>query len=537
MKITVGQCNFTVADVDGNVSQILAVMDAAKAQHSELVVFPELALCGYPAEDLLLRSDFLQRCALGLEKICQAAKGIAVILGCPRQTPQGLRNAAVVIAHQSIVHEYYKQCLPNYGVFDEQRYFVAGRESLVFRLNPEGPAIGLLICEDTWFTEPALKAKAQGAEILISIHASPFAYDKEPQRQAVYQRCCQLTHLPMLCCQTVGAQDDLVFDGGSKAFTAEGGISGAAAHFETQLWILDYQPQQQCFVGSKAEDSDVVSKMYQALVLGIRDYVNKNGFDQVYLGLSGGIDSSLTLALAVDALGLARVNAVSMPSRFTSPTSYALVAEQVRLLPVNHQEVSIEPVFEAALASLAPCFDSPVWDKTEENLQARARGLLLMAMANKHQAMVLNTSNKSEMAVGYSTLYGDMVGGFAALKDVPKMWVFRLARYRNSVQQVIPPDIIDRPPSAELAPNQKDEDSLPPYERLDAIIERFVDQRQSIEEMVEAGFERAEVVRMVKLILQNEYKRRQAPPGVKVSARAFARERRYPMTAGAWWKA
>lgn len=537
MKICVAQVNTCVGNIDANVDIMLTEITQAKRRQVDLVIFPELALCGYPPEDLLLRTDFLERCEQAVERLSVAAAGIAILFGCPRRQGGVLYNAALVLIQQKIAYEYHKHELPNYGVFDEARYFSKGSDALVFRLTPQGPAIGVLICEDTWFSQPALKAQAAGAEVLISIHASPFAYNKEARRFAAYTHCSCLTQLPLLCCQTVGAQDDLVFDGGSKAFNSASELTFAAPYFVSASYDVDYDSQQRCFNGVITPEVSLEAKVYQGLVLGIRDYVTKNGFKRVYLGLSGGIDSSLTLALAVDALGLDRVTAVVMPSRFTSAASLDAVEQQRRLIPVELQELSIEPVFVATLATLAPDFGDKPWDKSEENIQARIRGLLLMALANKHQALVLNTSNKSEMAVGYSTLYGDMVGGFAALQDVPKTWVFRLARYRNSLSATIPESIIERPPSAELAFDQKDADTLPDYEVLDAIIERFVDQQQSIAEIIAAGFDAVVVQRMVGLILTNEYKRRQAPPGVKITARAFRRERRYPMTSGRWWAA
>lgn len=533
MKIVVAQIDTTVAAFEANLTKMIDVIDQAKRDRADLLVFPELALCGYSPEDLLHRTDFLKASDEALDVLRRQTEDIAVVVGCPRKTSQGLHNAAVVLHKQRILLEYYKQELPNYGVFDEARYFVKGHQAGVFQLQADGPRIGILICEDTWFCQPALKAKAAGADCLISIHASPYALAKEALRQGVYRRCTQLTQLPLLCCQTVGAQDDLVFDGGSKAFAINGDISFSAQYCQEQVSVVSWE--EGCFKGSRVPELSPIAKMYQALVLGIQDYVTKNGFQRVYIGLSGGIDSSLTLALAVDAVGLERVHAVVMPSRFTSQASLDAAHQQLALLPVQSHELLIEPLFEAALQAVTPHFTHSVWDKTEENLQARIRGLLLMAMANKHGGMVLNTSNKSEMAVGYSTLYGDMVGGFAALKDVPKTWVFQLAHYCNTLKATIPEFIIERPPTAELALNQTDQDSLPPYEILDEIIEYFVDRQASIESIVAAGFDRAVVVKVAKMIVQNEYKRRQSPPGVKITAKAFARERRYPMTADYQW--
>ncbi len=535
MKIIVGQINSWVGAVKANVDKMLLQVAAAKLIHAELIVFPELAVCGYPPEDLLLREDFLAACTRELMRLCQAAIDIAIVVGCPRKSVTGVHNAAVVLVNQAILCEYHKQCLPNYGVFDEARYFVKGTAACVFRLTATGPLIGLLICEDTWFHTPALKAKAAGAEVLISIHASPFAFEKEAQRQQVYTACSQLTQLPHLCCQTVGGQDDLVFDGGSKAFDAQGNITFAAAYFEENSHLINYDSLTHRLIGPIAPEISVIAKIYQALVLGIKDYVSKNTFKRVLLGLSGGLDSSLTLSLAVDALGVDAVTAVLLPSRFTSQASMDALRAQLALIPVPTIELSIEPLFNCTLTTLANVFGAAKWDKTEENIQARIRGLLLMALANKNNALVLNTSNKSELAVGYSTLYGDMVGGFAALKDVPKTLVVKLAHYRNSIQATIPEFIVSRPPSAELALDQQDQDSLPSYEILDDIIVRFIDQRQSLEDIVQAGLERSVVEKMVKLILQNEHKRRQSPPGVKITACAFTRERRYPISSGPWW--
>lgn len=539
MKIIIAQMNATAGAVHNNMNKILRFVEEAKTLHqADLIIFPELALSGYAADDLLLREDFIQAIESTLEKLVARIHGISVIIGCPLWDEHGvLHNAAVVIQEARIIAKYYKQILPNYGVFDEYRYFKPGGQNTVFQLNEQGPKFGLLICEDTWFLEPAVAAVQAGADILLSIHASPFAINKIAQRRAVYTKLVAATNLPLICVQTIGAQDDLCFDGGSEVYDQAGQCVVAAPHFEEVLWPFEVNHRKtnwQIIPQKIFPDMSLEESVYRALVLGVRDYFAKNNFQQAFIGLSGGIDSALTLLIAMDALGKDRVTAVALPSRYTSDLSMQALEEQLKLTQVKSETISIEPLFEAALASLADIFKGLAVDKTEENMQARCRGLLLMALANKANGLVLTTGNKSEMAVGYATLYGDMAGGFAVLKDVPKTLVFRLANYRNQQSYMIPQVIIDRPPSAELAHGQKDEDSLPPYSILDEIIYRFVDKQESLEKIIAAGFDSAIVKRIARMVMLNEYKRRQAPPGIKITEYSFTRERRYPITHGEW---
>jgi NAD+ synthase (glutamine-hydrolysing) len=537
MKIALAQYNFTVADLEGNLTKILNCYQRAQIDQLDLIVFPELALSGYPPEDLLLRDDFLQTLSSCLAQLIQASGALPMIIGCPMQHENQLTNCALVIQNQKIMACYAKQCLPNYGVFDEKRYFTAGQKSCVFQLSPHGIKFGLLICEDVWHAEPAIAARQQGAEILLSIHASPFSIQKEQLRRQVYAAACKASDLPMLACFMVGAQDELCFDGGCRALDAQGHIIAQANFFTEELLVIDIEKNKKNQIEIRngrdnpvTTELDDTARVYQALVLGVRDYVTKNNFKSVLLGLSGGIDSSLTLMLAIDALGVENVTAVTMPSRFTSELTMEAVQQQVSLTGVKLITLAIEPLFSASLETLAPIFAGLAPDLTEENLQARCRGMLLMALSNKMGQLVLTTGNKSEMAMGYATLYGDMAGSFAALKDVPKTLVFALARYRNRMSEKIPEMILLRPPSAELAFDQIDQDSLPPYDILDEILHRSIDLQQSEAEIIAAGFDAATVRKVVRAIYLNEYKRRQAPPGIKITEISFTRERRYPIT-------
>lgn len=533
LKLVLAQLNFLVGDIHGNTKKILAAVEQAKTMQADLIAFPELALTGYPPEDLLLRQDFLQQANLALTNIAAASQNIAIVLGHPQTTAQGLMNAASVLQNGRIAKTYYKQYLPNYGVFDERRYFNTGQHPCIFDL--QGLQVGLIICEDTWFAEPALQAKAAGAQLLLTLNASPFDTHHAQQRLAIIQARQQQTQLPIAYVNTVGAQDELVFDGGSLCVNTDGQIVAAAPYFQEDLLTIQLSYSEQGVhipLQNLTNPSNEIALIYQALVLGVRDYVNKNHFPGIILGLSGGIDSALTLAIAVDALGKDRVHAYMLPSRHTSDLSVNLAKQQAELLHVNYAVIDIEPAYQAFLHSLATAFAGLAIDITEENLQSRCRGTILMALSNKTGKLVLTTGNKSEMATGYATLYGDMAGGFCVLKDVLKTQVFALAHYRNSISQVIPEAVISRPPSAELAPDQRDEDNLAPYPIVDEIIARFVEQEQSIIEIIAAGFEAATVQKIVKLILHNEYKRRQSPPGIKISTRAFGRERRYPITSG-----
>ena len=531
MKIVMAQINTLVGDIKGNTQRILDVCVDQSALGVDMVVFPELTLTGYPPEDLLLRQHTTDLTAAALERLCQdLPDGLAVVVGYPRRQGGLLFNSAGVLYNGAVVAEYDKQCLPNYQVFDEKRYFEAGADTCVVTIKDL--PIGLTICEDIWHPHPAANAAAAGAQLLINLNASPFHRGKQSERTAQVSALARTHQLPILYVNQVGGQDELVFDGGSFVVDARGDVQHRAIEFaEVMLSVeIETSPQLRVAAGAVATPLDELDAVWQALVLGMRDYVNKNGFPGVVLGLSGGIDSAVTLAVAVDALGPERVEAVMMPFRYTASMSIEDAAEQANTQGVAFSNRSIEPLYEAFMTTLAPAFEGLEPNITEENLQARCRGVLLMSISNKKNLLVLTTGNKSELAVGYSTLYGDMAGGFDVLKDCPKMLVYALARYRNTLGQCIPGRVISRPPSAELAPDQKDEDSLPPYEVLDQIIEHYVERDASRDDMIAAGFSPEDVQRVVRLIDLNEYKRRQAPVGVRISPRAFGRDRRYPIT-------
>ena len=533
-EIIMAQLNTLVGDFDGNVGKILEQIAAAEQRHRRyLLVFPELSICGYPPEDLLLRPSMPLRVDAALAAICAAVQRGHVVVGYPGQVAGQLHNMAAVIHRGEVVAEYAKQCLPNYQVFDEKRYFSAGSAACV--VDVHGLRVGLSICEDIWELEPARLARQAGAELLVNLNASPFHLDKQQQRQQVVAQRARENQLAIVYVNQVGGQDELVFDGGSFAVNAGGELLARAPAYEEGAWSVRFPGDGAGIeAGSIAPALDNLASVYQALVLGVRDYVGKNRFPGVVMGLSGGVDSALTLAVAADALGPGRVEAVMMPFRYTSQASVEDAAEQSRRLGVSHKVISIEAVYEAFLASLAEEFAGAEPDTTEENLQARCRGVLLMSISNKKGSLVLTTGNKSELAVGYSTLYGDMAGGFDVLKDVPKTLVFALARYRNTLHPVIPRRVIERPPSAELAPDQKDEDSLPPYAVLDQILELYVERDFSAEAIIAEGLPREQVERVIRLVDRNEYKRRQAPIGVRITQRGFGRDRRYPITSG--WK-
>jgi NAD+ synthase (glutamine-hydrolysing) len=531
MKIVMAQINTLVGDIKGNTQRILDICVDQSALGVDMVVFPELTLTGYPPEDLLLRQHTTDLTAAALERLCRELPAeLAVVVGYPRRQGDRLFNSAGVLYNGTILAEYDKQCLPNYQVFDEKRYFEAGADTCVVTIK--GLPIGLTICEDIWHPHPAANAAAAGAQVLINLNASPFHRGKQSQRTAQVSALARTHELPILYVNQVGGQDELVFDGGSFAVDARGDIQNRAIEFaEVMVRVeIETSPALSVAAGAVATPLDELEAVWHALVLGMRDYVEKNGFPGVVLGLSGGIDSAVTLAVAVDALGPERVEAVMMPFRYTASMSIEDAAEQANNLGVSFSNLSIEPLYDAFMTTLAPEFQGLGPNITEENLQARCRGVLLMSISNKKNLLVLTTGNKSELAVGYSTLYGDMAGGFDALKDCPKMLVYALARYRNTLGQCIPERVITRPPSAELAPDQKDEDSLPPYEVLDQIIEHYVERDASREDMITAGFAPEDVQRVVRLIDLNEYKRRQAPVGVRISPRAFGRDRRYPIT-------
>lgn len=531
MIAAIAQINCFVGDIQGNAQKIITSAIQAKNLGATLLVTPELSLCGYPPEDLLLRSDFLQACDVALTELCLALAdikpSITVIVGHPHQVGEACYNAASVLQGGNIVATYHKHALPNHSVFDEKRYFTSGDEALVF--VHEGIKIGLLICADVWEPVPALLAKTAGAVLLIALNASPFHMEKQSARLDVVRQRVYETQLPVIYANLVGGQDELVFDGGSFVLNADGVLTQQLAAFESTLALVEFnatQPIPSMIVPLLKTEASV----YNALKLGLADYVHKNGFPGVVLGLSGGIDSALTLAIAVDALGAENVHAVMMPSEFTADISVNDAREMADLLGVKYTEIAIKTLFEQYLTTLTPLFGNLPLDATEENLQARIRGMLLMALSNKFGSIVLTTGNKSEMAVGYCTLYGDMAGGFALLKDVPKTLVYQLSNYRNSLSHVIPQRIISRPPSAELRADQEDQDSLPPYDVLDGIMEAYVENDLSFSNIVEMGYARDDVNRVISLIDRNEYKRRQSPVGVRITHKGFGKDRRLPIT-------
>ncbi|MEJ2142139.1 MAG: NAD+ synthase [Gammaproteobacteria bacterium] len=536
LRIVVAQLNLLVGDIEGNVDRILdAVNESRDKYQADMVVFPELAVTGYPPEDLLLRPGMYERIDKAMEQLVHGVSGITAVVGFPHHSHHGVYNAAAVISDQKIQTIEHKQILPNYSVFDEKRYFVSDETPCVFEIN--NTKIGILICEDIWHPEPFQRISSVGADLVVNLNASPYHVHKGEEREAIVQARISENNIPVVYINLVGGQDELVFDGDSFVMNAKGQVTQRMPLFEEGLFAVDFihegnkwSPQQQLDL---VQRPSLEACVYQALVIGVRDFVHKNGFKGAVIGLSGGIDSALTLAVAVDALGAEEVEGVLMPSRYTSGMSIEDAELEAKKLGVEYSILPIENPFTSFLELLAEEFKGYEVDTTEENIQARCRGLILMAISNKKRKMVLTTGNKSEMAVGYATLYGDMAGGYDVLKDVPKTLVYRLAEYRNSLgEEVIPQRVIDRPPSAELAPDQKDTDSLPDYPVLDAILERYVEQDQGLDDIVAAGFERNTVSRVIKMVDRNEYKRRQAPPGIRITARAFGRDRRYPITSG-----
>jgi len=536
IKIALIQENFLVGDTYGNTEKIITLAKQQSQQRMDLVVFPELAITGYPPEDLLLRPSFLRQVKACIEKICEAITDIDLVVGAPRQgigdEAGQLFNSAYWIRQGKVLAVYDKKELPNYAVFDEKRYFTEGRHAAVVDLN--GHKFGLLICEDIWQIEPAKVAVEGGAQSLLVLNASPFHRHKNNERllelkQRVKETGCHVFYLNM-----IGGQDELVFDGASVVLDNQQSVIARAKSFQPAQLNLVINSNGQ--LGSEDElmpERDDLAEVYQALVSGVHDYVEKNGFKGVLIGLSGGVDSALTLAIAADAIGPERTRAVMMPSRYTAQMSFDDAEKEAEILGVQYQVISIEEPFNAFLNTLEePLLKGTEPDATEENIQARCRGIMLMAMSNKTGYMVLTTGNKSEMAVGYATLYGDMSGGFAPLKDISKTLVYELCRYRNSIDPVIPERVLTRPPSAELAPDQVDQDSLPPYEEIDAILEMSVEKDMPVSAIVEAGYELATVERIIGMVQRNEYKRRQAAPGVRITRRAFGRDRRYPITSG-----
>lgn len=535
LRVALVQDRFPVGDIPGNTQKVLERAQAAIDEGADLVVFPELTLAGYPPEDLLLRPSLGLRINDALEAIRAAALPIGIVVGYPEREQGALYNKAMLIDRGEVIADYRKQHLPNYQVFDEKRYFTKGTETCVF--DYKGARLALTICEDIWYDGPARRAAEAGAEINININGSPYHIGRLPERHAQVARVSKAFSAMTIYVNHLGGQDELVFDGGSFITQSDGEIAVMLPEFEPALTCVDLHKTQsgwQVAEPSKVPVLDNEEALYEALVMGLADYVNRNGFPGVVLGLSGGIDSALSAAIAVDALGKDRVHAVMMPYTYTAEMSLEDARAEADLLGIRYDVLPIGLAYEAALQTVNPLFEGRDVDTTEQNMQSRMRGLFLMALSNKLGAMVLTTGNKSEMAVGYATLYGDMCGGFNALKDVPKTWVYKLSNWRNARNRVIPERVITRPPSAELAPDQKDEDSLPPYDILDAIIERYVERDESLDTIVNAGFAAAETERVIRLIDRNEYKRQQAPEGVRVTRRGFGTDRRYPLTHG--WK-
>jgi NAD+ synthetase len=555
MRIAIGQINCTVGDLSGNARKILDYADRAKAGGADLLLTPELSLCGYPPEDLLLREDFCAACERTLEELASRIRGISVIVGHPHRVDGKRYNAASVLQDERIIATYHKQDLPNYTVFDEERYFdsdasacvvdikgvrlgvnicedVWGAEGAsIARVSPnvDGVNVGINICADIWEPEAPKLARAAGAQVLLVLNASPFHINKLKTRYQVVRERSAETGMPVVFCNLVGGQDELVFDGASFVMDADGKLTHQLPSFEEHLAFADIEGARPV-PGRIVPELSTDESIYKALCLGVRDYLGKNGFPGALLGLSGGIDSALTLCIAADALGPDKVHAVMMPSQFTADMSVEDSRAMVKALGVRYSEIAIKPVFDAYMNALKPAFVDRPFDTTEENLQSRIRGTLLMALSNKFGSIVLTTGNKSEMSTGYATLYGDMAGGFAVLKDITKKYVYRLSRYRNTLSPVIPERVISRAPSAELRPGQLDQDSLPPYDVLDAIVERYVEKDMSIAEIIAGGFKRTDVERVVKLVHLSEFKRRQAPIGIRITPRGFGKDWRFPIT-------
>ncbi|ANI99842.1 NAD+ synthase [Polynucleobacter wuianus] len=530
-KIALAQMNPLLGDLAGNAQLIHKAASDAFNQGAKLVVTPELSLTGYPPEDLLLRPAFIQAAQVQLDLLMkELAKyaDLTVIVGHPKKTSAGLQNYASVLRNGKVIAGYAKQELPNHEVFDEVRYFVPGNQACVFEC--EGIQYGLILCEDAWHPGPAKQAHAAGAQILLVPNASPYHLKKEALRIDVLRGHIDQTQMPLIYVNAVGGQDELVFDGGSFALNKNSEVVMSMPQFETGLGIVNVTAAGELEKDLISPPQSVEAQAYQALVLGVRDYVTKNRFPGVIIGLSGGVDSALVLAIAVDALGADKVRAVMMASRYTADISWIDARELAKNLDVQYDEIPISGPVDALEQSLAEQFKGMKVDATEENIQARVRGTMLMALSNKTGRLVLTTGNKSEMAVGYCTLYGDMAGGFAVIKDIAKTLVYRLCTYRNSIAPVIPERILTRAPSAELRPDQTDQDSLPSYEVLDGIVERYMEQNQSIEQIIAEGYDPESVEKVTRLIKLNEYKRRQAPPGVRVTTRAFGRDWRYPIT-------
>jgi len=533
LRIILAQQDFLLGDIFGNTDKIIATAQKARDElNADVIVFPELATTSYPPEDLLLRPGLHERVAKSLRQIQMAAQGIDLIVGHPHDTEEGCFNAASVFHDQKLIASSHKRHLPNYSVFDEQRYFKAGVDPCVVDFN--GLPIGIIVCEDLWFPDPTAHAVADGAKLIIAINASPFDANKSAEREDIVKERIKENYVPIAYLNLVSGQDELIFDGASFVVDKDGEVCCRAKEFEEELLIVDINVANAPKI-AKTTLPPVLSheeRIYKALVFGTRDYIKKNGFKEVIIGLSGGIDSALTLAIAADAIGPDKIHAVMLPSRYTAQSSIDDAKKQAETMGVNFSIHSIEPAFEAFLTILKDEFKGLPVDATEENIQARCRGLIIMALSNKTGAIVLTTGNKSEMSVGYATLYGDMAGGFSVLKDVPKTLVYELSNFRNQSGEVIPQHVIDKAPSAELAPDQTDQDVLPPYDRLDKMLEMYIEQDLSVQNIIDAGFDEEEVRKIAHMVDVNEYKRRQAPPGIRITQRAFGRDRRYPITSG-----
>ena len=534
ISIVLAQLDLAVGDISGNTKLIIDSCEKAKNQHNaDLIIFPELSISGYPPEDLLLHSGFKRRINDALNSIKDEVAGISALIGFPDYSDDSIYNACAVFRDKEEIVKYRKEALPNYSVFDEKRYFTSDEQPTVFELK--GKKIGINICEDIWHKSAAMKVKKLGAEIIIVINGSPFEKDGQSKRENIVKQRALQTGLPIVYLNMIGGQDELVFDGSSFIMSKNGEIKYRATSFEESMDLFEFELINNECVPIKSNISSklrVEESVYKALVRGTKDYIEKHKFSGVVMGLSGGIDSALTLSIACDAIGSDKVRAVMMPYLFTSAMSLEDAQSQADILNIKYDILPISSLYDSTTDLLQPIFLNSENDSTEENIQSRARGLLLMAISNKTGLMLLTTGNKSEMAVGYATLYGDMAGGFAPIKDCTKTMVKKLAKYRNTISEVIPNRVIEREPSAELRENQHDSDSLPPYDVLDPILEAFIEEDLSVEEIVKRGFERETVTSILEMVKRNEYKRRQAPPGVRISNRAFGRDWRYPITSG-----
>ena len=528
MKIALAQINSFVGDIENNSNVIIKRAKEASIRGAELFITPELSICGYPPEDLVLREDFLDACSKALKKIAKAMPSIKMIVGHPLKKGSKIYNAASLLFNGKIQGTYFKQTLPNYGVFDENRYFEPGEKEFIF--THKGLKIGLLICEDAWSVSPGKLLKKKSVDGIIVINASPYEIEKSDTRIKVIAKLAQETKSTVIYLNAIGGQDELIFDGGSFVVNKDAKLLHQSSFFKEETAVISIFSKTITKYNHYKTSYSKEAHLYEALKLALKDYVVKNNFKNLFIGLSGGIDSALVLALAYDTFDKKNITAVMMPSEFTAKISITESRRMIKNTGVNYKEISIQSIYKLFRKTLSNEFKNKPFDATEENLQARIRGVLLMALSNKFNGLVISTSNKSETAVGYSTLYGDMVGGFALLKDVPKTWVYRLAHYRNSISTIIPNEIIKRLPTAELRPNQLDQNSLPKYEILDKIIELYIEKDLDISSIVKKGFSSKNVNHVVKLINNNEFKRAQSPIGPKITHRAFGKDRRYPIT-------